>query len=159
MFSFVKFIFTQDYYWEIAYVVLHGGTEFAEFLKILKTDTDSMINGLPCNTLKSKGGRHLKYSMANWKKIIDLNLIYLGWSIRVKLLWGDSKAREKVRSKSEIGTRVQGTWRNRHPGSFLIPEQFLRFHSSSSTPPNSFFQSKPDSMNRIAEINFASGPP
>ena len=30
---------------------------------------------------------------------------------------------------------VQATWRNRHPGSFLIPAEYLRFHSSTSALP------------------------
>ncbi len=48
--------------------------------------------------------------------------------------------------KREIGARVLGTWRNRHPGSVPIPAEFLRFHSSSSAIPTRFFRIKSDSQ-------------
>ncbi len=34
---------------------------------------------------------------------------------------------------------VQATWRNRLPGSFLIPAEYPRFHSSSSALPLTFW--------------------
>ena len=86
-------------------------------------------------------GRRLKFSMANWKNRRP------SFDLLRKVIQGRSSLRwllvlSRGGPKREIGARVLGTWRNRHPGSVLIPAQFLRFHSSSTTLPTRFFRTK-----------------
>ncbi len=87
--------------------------------------------------------RRLKCSMANWKNCRpSFDLLRKVIQGRPSLRW--LLAPRKGRPKREIGARVLGTWRNRHPGSVPIPAEFLRFHSSSSALPTRLFRTKSD---------------
>ncbi len=88
-------------------------------------------------------GRHLKFSMANWKnRRPSFDLLRKVIQGRPFLRW--LLAPRKGRPKREMGARVLGTWRNRHPGSVRIPVEFPRFHSSSWALPTRSFQIKSD---------------
>ncbi len=76
-------------------------------------------------------GRHLKLSVANWKNRptpFDL----LRKVVQGQFFLGHLLTPRWVRQKPNLGSRVMGTWRNRHPGSGLIPARCLWFQSSSS---------------------------
>ncbi len=96
---------------------------------------------LSCCHRQEERARRLKFSMANWKNrrpsFALLRKVIQGWSSFRWLL-----VPRRGRSKRKIGARALGTWRNRHPGSVLIPAQFLWFHSSSSALPTRFFRTK-----------------
>ncbi len=93
--------------------------------------------------MQKKRGRRLKFSMANWKNCRP------SFDLLRKVIQGRPSLRSLLaprrgRPKREIGARLLGTWRKRHPGSVPIPAEFLRFHSSSSALPTRFFRTKSD---------------
>ena len=76
-------------------------------------------------------GRHFKFSVANWKNR-PTSFDLLSKVVQGQFFLGHLLTPRWVRQKRNLGSRVMGTWRNRHPGSGLIPARCNWFRSSSS---------------------------